>query len=308
MRKISPWVLAAVLLAPPSFAQIEPSPLSPSSSIRQVAESRPLYLAVSPEQLAGRRLLVVEVVLGSRPQVRESFDLAATQDAGATFELLAGRPDLRSSLEQLAADRSRRLEVRVSLDGEVIRKFGSFQDFVRSSRRLQQGGVSPRQVASTILDLTGHEDRTQSIAAKGYVPDPACQQQCAENYDLCKINDGGCASFGECERCDNDYNHCMGFCPLICVDPKSVRVISDRTDIVGVTNTGNRRCFLYGPPRLYDEIATVYQRTRVIRTEYCDGHYEDRQELTYTYKYCWTSIGYACSFSEGNVPACRYES
>lgn len=307
MRQILTWILAAVLLAPPILAQTEPSPLFPSSSIRQETESRPLYFAVSPEQLAGRRLLVVEVVLAGRPQIRETFDLGTVPGAGATFELLAGRPDLRPSLEQLAADRSRRLEIRVSLDGEVIRKFGSFQDFVRHSRRLQQDGVS-QQVTSTILDLTGHESRPQNIAAKGYVPDPACQQQCAVSYDECKINDGGCASFGECERCDDDYNHCMGFCPLICVDPKSVSVISDVTENLGTSYTDYNGCFGSSPPRIYQEFRTAYSRTRTTRTEYCDGHYQDTQQVGYADKYCWVLAPWPCSPSNGSVPACRWVS
>jgi hypothetical protein len=103
----------------------------------------------------------------------------------------------------------------------------------------------------------------------------------------------------------NDYYHCIGFCPYICVDPKSVGVISDRTENLGTAETGNNRCLGSNPPRIYAETLTTFQRTRITRTEYCDGTYRDDPEYFIWYRICWAATPWPCLGTEGGVPPCE---
>lgn len=305
MPKISPWLLGSLLFTSPLLAQPPLTTPAASSALPQ-AESRRLYFAVPPEQLAGHSLLTAQVVLEGRPWIRETFDLGRTTVTGAVFELLTGRPDLRSHLAQLAADRTLRAELLVSLDDQVVRKFDALQGFLRASRRLERGGATSQAAASTVLDMTG--SGLQSIAARGYYPDPACLQQCAENDADCRINDGGCASFGECDRCNNDYYHCLGFCPLLCSDPKSVRVISDVTTNKGTFASGNTACYS-NSLFLYREVKTWFQRTRTTRTEFCNGTYQDQTEVVQdTFYVCWQQTQSQCGYyGSSPVPGCQWE-
>jgi hypothetical protein len=156
MKRLSTCVLGGALLVSPLAAQLPPSsPATPSAPLSATA-SRPLYLAVAAEELAGRRLLVLEVRLDGALEIRETFYLDTASGPGNTFELLAGRPDLRSRLLQAVADRSRRVEARLSLDGKPLRGLASVQDLVRASRKIERAGISQwPKVKSTLLDLGG---------------------------------------------------------------------------------------------------------------------------------------------------------
>jgi hypothetical protein len=54
----------------------------------------------------------------------------------------------------------------------------------------------------------------------GMVPDPACEQQCEDDYLFCL--DYICDPRGTC-TCWSEYQSCVSYCPLVCQEPKSVR-------------------------------------------------------------------------------------
>jgi hypothetical protein len=140
----------------------------------------------------------------------------------------------------------------------------------------------------------------------GIQADPECLQQCSYDYNDCTVNDGGCASFGECDRCQNTYNGCVNNCPLICIDPKSVRQI-DNT-YTTVSWAGSEGCFSESGSRHYYYLnAHTVHHSQFTRTEYCDGHHEDSTPVTWTDShYCWDWTAATCYPSSGPapVPAC----
>jgi hypothetical protein len=103
----------------------------------------------------------------------------------------------------------------------------------------------------------------------GTQPDPACEQQCHDDYIFCL--DYICDPRGTC-TCWNDYVSCVSYCPQICTEPKSVRnyttvafVNIQYTQITGCYKGSN------GSATTHDKI-TYQQRTNSYReTTHCDG-------------------------------------
>ena len=95
MRRVTPLVLWATLLASPLAAQAGP----PAAAARPAAPARlHLYFAPAPEQLDGARTLTFVVQLGGKPHLQETIFLETASPEGHAFEILATRPDLRGRL------------------------------------------------------------------------------------------------------------------------------------------------------------------------------------------------------------------
>jgi hypothetical protein len=104
----------------------------------------------------------------------------------------------------------------------------------------------------------------------GMVPDPACEQDCHDQYIFCL--DYYCDPRGTC-TCWTDYQSCVSFCPLICVEPKSVKDFTTTT-LLSAQQTGSTCVEDYphaGKGCWYSEYFAKYQVTNYRDTTHCDG-------------------------------------
>ena len=314
MRRILLPVLALSLLASPLLAQPRASrDLSASPELRAVfsadprlkeaVESRPLFFAPLADQLADARKLEFRITLNRKPHLEETLRLQPGKEGA--FELLATRPALLDRLYQLARERSNKLTVQVLVDDRVIHEFSSFQELVRYNRELKSKGFNPLPAASEVRDHTGAAEEPASsparpMTAKGMQPDPYCADQCYADYDRCYDGGWGC-DYGDCSRCQASLDQCLSFCPIVCVDPRSV---SDSTNTAIVAYTpGVQECrehwwendFQFG--EWYTDTRITYKHTKVRRTEYCDGRVEQTViSVWYSYGYCWNRSYIGCSY------------
>lgn len=224
------------------------------------------------------------------------------------------QPALLDRLYKTAADRENRLTVEVLVDGRPVHAFSSFEELVRYNRELKTTSLNPLVARSEVRDYTGAAkapavSTAKPGTAKGMQADPACADQCYGDYDRCTDYGWGC-DYGDCSRCQNSLDACLSYCPIVCVDPKNSTIVNN--DAVVATTYGVTECrehptesdFVYG--EWYTNTRYTWKRTKVRRTEYCDGHVE-QEVLSYTYwdVYCWTRTYSQCTSPWATAqPAC----
>lgn len=103
----------------------------------------------------------------------------------------------------------------------------------------------------------------------GVYPDPACEQQCNDNYIFCL--DYYCDPRGTC-TCWTDYQNCVSYCPQICEEPKSYRDYN----VVSYENFQTSQTYGCFKPFAQEanthQKATYQKRTKTYReTTHCDG-------------------------------------
>ena len=102
----------------------------------------------------------------------------------------------------------------------------------------------------------------------GVQPDPACEQQCHDEYIFCL--DYRCDQRGSC-TCWTDYQTCVSYCPQICVEPKNVRTYSLAVPI-NRQMYSNQVCLWFGAYKLMHNKFTYQNRIDTYReTTHCDG-------------------------------------
>ncbi len=272
-------------------------------SLKEALASRPLFFALSADQLSAEvQQVEFRILLNGQLHLQESLAVAPDAGSGSALELLASRPDLRDRLYDLSRDRANQLQIQVLLSGQVVGDFPSFADFVRYNREIKQKGISPRFVPSQVLDLTAAATPAspkgiRSIREAGYQKDPACVQQCDEEWAW-NVNTYGC-DYGDCSRWDLEREACLQRCPTVCVDPKKVTEPT-YTELVGYS-AGYSDCYEhwwendYQTGEWYQQIQYQYKHTKVRRTEYCDGHVEEQVlQVWYSYGTCWNRSYFTC--------------
>jgi hypothetical protein len=311
MRWISPLVLGATLLVSPLSAQTGLS-ATPAFQVRADPQASPasprLYFAAGPDQPAGSRVLTFEVRLNGKVYLQETIFLETAAAEGNAFELLATRPDLRARLADLAARRTKQLEVRVSVDQKTIRSFLTYRQFLLYSQALAEAGVEPRKAISLVLDPARRGGGNRNPATKGMQIDPVCADQCQADYQTC-VDNGGC-DYGDCSRCQSPYDSCIYYCPLVCYEPRSVSSSDSVQNWNGWTNTGNVGCYKSSPSNFYGvyfvEVAMQRKHTTTTTTTHCDGTTSTSSSVWYDYWYCWNNSGVSCSFQNLWSLACHY--
>jgi hypothetical protein len=305
MRRVTPLVLWATLLASPLAAQAGPPAAAPS---RPAAPARlHLYFVPAPEQLDGARTLTFAVQLDGKPHLQETIFLETASPEGHAFEILAKRPDLRARLARLAANPTNQMEIRLAADQNVIQEFPTYQEFLLYSRRLSASGITPRKASSLVLDTAGRENGNRSLPTKGMQIDPVCADQCNTDYWNC-IDNYGC-DYGDCSRCQSAYDQCIYYCPLVCVEPRSVTSHTTTQNWNGPTNTGNTGCYKpYSNYTGYYYYETVMEQknTTVETTTHCDWTTSTSTTVWYSYRYCWNSTPLTCSYPTLWSTACHY--
>ncbi len=138
----------------------------------------------------------------------------------------------------------------------------------------------------------------------GMQSDPACLQQCSSDYNDCTINDGGCASYGECDRCQNTYNSCVSNCPLVCVEPKSVSNGSIDQPWNGPFPTGSQFCY---QGQTYSETVLQWKHTPYTTTTHCDNTTSTTYgDPWYNNQYCYSNTGLPCSGQNLSSTSCVF--
>jgi hypothetical protein len=321
--KIAYLLLGAVLLTGPVAAQ---SGGAAAGSCKQARSLSPLWnreAVESRENLADHVLflrlgelaggldsghaLALEFDRGGKPIVTEQFLLP--QDASGDLEILARHPALLERIYKLAADKDSRLTLKILVDGRIVREL-SFQDLTAESRRLQEDELKPVLLKSKVVDrLAPAPSRPRSssqegpLLTKGYSPDPACVQDCYDQYAGCS-NENLCNS---CPTCEELQSQCISWCPQICTDPASV---SDRTEreLVGLQVVGygcyeDRWEWDFEHGHYYTTYYYTFKYTTYRRTRYCDGSYSDEViNVTYYSDYC-SSPEWTCSWPASWPPA-----
>ncbi|HEX7185213.1 MAG TPA: hypothetical protein VF756_25535 [Thermoanaerobaculia bacterium] len=318
MKRTAHCLIGILLCAAPLSAQPQlsrrtdvPAALASAAAqdptLAEAVASRPLFFALPADQLVQEgQELEFRVLLNGQLHIQETLPLEPSSAPGSAFELLATRPDLRDRLYDLSGDRANQLQVQVLLGGKAIGDF-SFADFVRYNREIKGKKFAPRHAASQVLDLTAGDTTPQSatprgirsVTAAGTGPDPACVQQCDEEYAW-NVNTYGC-DYGDCSRWESERQACLQRCPIVCIDPK--RVTEPTYTEVVARYWGPSDCyehwwesdFFMGEWYRYTE--TQYKHTKVRRTEYCDGHVEEQVlQVWYSYSACWARSGLSCYY------------
>lgn len=276
---------------------------SADPQLKEAVESRPLFFTPPADQLADAQTLEFRIVLNGKPYLEETLRLK--RGGVGAFELLATQPALLDRLYQLATNRANKLNLQVFVDGRAVHEFSSFQDLVRYNRELKIKGFNPLPAPSRVVDHTGSSETAaispaRPMTAKGMQPDPWCADQCYADYDRCYDGGWGC-DYGDCSRCQNNLDACLYYCPIVCVDPKSVKDTTS-TSLVGV-NPGFQECrehwwendFYLG--EWYTDTLRTFKHTTTRRTEYCDGRVEQQViSVSYTYQRCWSRTYLQCNY------------
>lgn len=306
--------LAVTLCALPLTAQTRTAGLStprsgqpalqvPDSAVMEEAlASRFLFFALTPEQAAGTpESLAFRIDLNGQPFLEETLDLRQVPDAqSAAFEILATRPDLRDRLYALGSKRSNRVTLQVVVNGAVVRELASFGELLRYNRGIKRS-LRPAAAPSEVRDLTGTQtpaafaDPLARLFEKGVYPEQWCADQCSADYDACPCD------YGDCSRCDAQWQGCLSSCPTYCVEPKSV-TSTNKTDIIGMT---------YGPSECrehwwendfqqgewYQWITYQFKHYTLRRTESCNGTVTNQElNVSYSSQTCQSRTLAACSF------------
>lgn len=311
MSWIRQFALWSTLLASPLAAQVALSGelLFQAAPVRQAEPAGVrLYFAASPGQLTGDRTLSFEVRLNGKAYIKETVFLETAASEGNLFEFLGTRPDLRARLSKLATGRANRLEILISADQEMIQRFASYPGFLRYSQELRERGVEPRKAFSLVLDSSRRREGSRNLPTKGMQVDPACADQCSADYQYC-IDNYGC-DYGDCSRCQDQYDHCIYFCPIVCVEPKSVSTSNSVQNWNGPTNTGNVGCYkssynqIYGT--YYYETVMERKHTTVTTTTHCDNTTSTSTNIWYDNWYCWNASSVSCTYQDLWGLACHF--
>jgi hypothetical protein len=316
MKRTALWLLGIAFCTAPLSAEPQkprrtdfPAALAAAAAedtrIQEAVGSRPLFYSLSADQLGQQeQTLEFRILLNGQLQLQESLLLQPGSASGFAVELFASRPDLRDRLYSLSRDSANHLQIQVVLNGKSLGDFRSFAELVRYNREIKKKGISPRQAASHVLDLAAGEAPIRPRAPKAFTPkgngpDPACVQQCDEEYAW-NVNTYGC-DYGDCSRWESERQACLQRCPIVCIDPKKVTEPT-YTELVGFYS-GPSDCyehwwendFYQGEWYRYTE--AQYKHTKVRRTEYCDGHIEEQVlQVWYSYSICWAPSGFSCFY------------
>lgn len=305
MVRIKHLAVLCALVASPLAAQpglpMESPHLATASGIAALPATPQLYVAARPEHLDGHRVLSFEVRLNGRVHLWESVFLDTVATEGNAFEILAARPDLRAHLVRMAAQRGNRLEIRLLVDQEVIRRFPTWEAFLLYNQKLQAGGIQPRQVFSTVLDPSNPEGGVRNLTAKGVQQDPNCLNQCYLQYTEC-LNWGG-------SGCESQYETCVGSCPYVCVEPRSQTTSTTYGSWIGPSYTGNSGCYKPFPNwqgYIYSEMVKSRQNTTTTTTTACNYTTSTSSYQWTETKYCWSSTPLTCGSQTLWAPTCNF--
>jgi hypothetical protein len=317
--KITHLLLGALLLTAPLAAQSQGpaavsckqahslSPLWNREAVenRETLEDHVLFLRL--DELA-RGLdsghapaITLELDRGGKPIVTEQFLLPP--DAAGDLEILARHPALLERIYKLAAGKDSRLTLKIRVDGRVVREL-TFQDLAAESRQLQEDELKPVLLESRVVDrLEPLPSRPRDSSRKGYSPDPACVQDCYDQYASCS-NENLCNS---CPTCEELQSQCISWCPQTCTDPAGT---SDRTEreVVGLQlvdygcyEDWGEWDFAHG--HYYATYYYTFKYTTYRRTYYCNGSYSDEViNVTYYSNYC-SSPEWTCDWPFNWPPA-----
>lgn len=315
--KIAKVLLGVVLLAGPAAAQSGGLAAERACNVGQslsslwngeALESRSLFLSLS-EIVSGQgsgRTLTLEFVRNGKPIASEEFLLPG--EAVGDVEILARHRDLLERIYKLAEGKEPRLNLKVRVDGRVVREL-SFEDLAAESLQLQEHGLKPVALKSRVADrLAPAPFRRRgsaeeiSLLAKGYQPDPSCVGDCYDQYAGC-TDENLCNS---CPTCGELINQCISWCPQICSDPAGVSERTER-EVVGLQLL-DYGCyedrwqwdFQYG--HYYSTYYYTFKYTTYRRTYYCNGSYSDEViNVTYYSDYC-SSPSYSCNWPGSWAP------
>jgi hypothetical protein len=141
----------------------------------------------------------------------------------------------------------------------------------------------------------------------GVQPDPACEQDCHDQYIFCL--DYICDPRGTC-TCWTDYQNCVSYCPTICTEPKNVREYS-KTTPTNIQMTNNTACLksLSGSSLVHNKFFYQYRTDKYRETTHCDNT-KTTELLSTTYSStltCWKALYPLISCSGSNIaPTCPF--
>lgn len=118
--------------------------------------------------------------------------------------------------------------------------------------------------------------RSGKLRALGYEPDPECVQTCEDQRFFCWTE--RCDERGSCLYCNEYYDDCVGSCPTVCVEPKSVSTYT--VDQSYASTDGTTSCF-YGPYQfddLYRFYSVITYHYTYRKTVHCDDTYSDQKQ------------------------------
>ncbi|HEV8578662.1 MAG TPA: hypothetical protein VGX68_06220 [Thermoanaerobaculia bacterium] len=141
----------------------------------------------------------------------------------------------------------------------------------------------------------------------GVQPDPACEQQCHDDYIFCL--DYYCDPRGTCS-CWTDYQNCVSYCPQICTEPKNVREYSTTTPVnIQMTSTTTCLKSLSGSSLVHNKFYYQYRTDKYRETTHCDNT-KTTEFLGSTYSgtlTCWKALYPLQSCSSNNTaPTCPF--
>jgi hypothetical protein len=93
--------------------------------------------------------------------------------------------------------------------------------------------------AFTAMVFLFHLLSSSSLLAYVY-PDPACEQQCSDDFLFC-VNNRCDPRASSCDFCQTDYERCISVCPQVCQEPKNVRDYTI-TSYVNIQRTQTTAC------------------------------------------------------------------
>lgn len=256
-------------------------------------------LLVQVPNLGGADKLVAELVIGERPLVRETIQIAGSVRGQSAVRLMASHGAELANVRKIAETRGDELTVRISA-GERVLVTGLFRDLDAAGKVLV--GNANVVGAMSAIDVYLGQRTKAAVKTNGMEPDPECESYCNQEYQNCM--EWRCDQRGSCEFCWDEYENCVWNCPKVCVDPKKVsdyqRYVYLSTDYYG------NYCLRYWTDNHaypYNVYKDHYRVETVRKTEYCDGSYSEQVISSYnTYSWCyWQTSYWPCNYSEGTI-------
>jgi hypothetical protein len=294
MSRILRLLLISPLLAAPLLAQKAPQGLDfltgksmpPASSVPATRLAERAFFSLAGELVPpGVRELTFEIRIDGRTALTDVLRLPLDA-AGGTFELLAGDPRALARLFA-RAEKDRRAEITVKLDGRTLRTF-SLPDFLAYNRQFQDKLPSVRNPLGetrTFAPEPGAEarpDGRQGGLSKGW--DTQCLANCDTNRDYCYQTEPSCYAVDYCDVCENQWSSCRNGC-WVCEEPKSVSQYTSSWIKSASWAGGNCLYDASQSSYWYDFYNLVIENDRYQRTEHCDGSHTD------TFLYSWDTYG-----------------
>ncbi|HYG64919.1 MAG TPA: hypothetical protein VEL74_20220, partial [Thermoanaerobaculia bacterium] len=161
--------------------------------------------------------------------------------------------------------------------------------------------LRPAAAPSEVRDLTGtmtpaaSPDPLAPLFQKGLHPEQWCWEQCSADYDACPCD------YGDCSRCDAQWQGCLSSCPTVCYEPKSI-TSTNKTDIIGITY-GYSECLEslwendFQSGEWYQSTTYQFKHYTLRRTESCNGTVTYQEtNVSYSSRTCQSRVGGSCSY------------